>query len=294
VFVFSERICVLDGQSGALRQTLLRDKQEYWSEHDEIVEALTSGRFKIASSGLTDTFPMRYGVSVIDQSGKALWSYSSSDGGGFAVCDADGDGKPEFYVASDHGLVRLDDNGHRVWGTSGSFYEVAAVPSGVGKELIVTRDSNYSLSFWNADGSAAKGGKRVTPADHFCNIRTCNWPAEGHILGCTGGWILVIDHEGNRVLSAPLTEHAIFEMNGTPVQFDPHKKPYLAVVGRLRAETGLSVLGVFSPEGELVYREVVNITTGIAALPIPRTGREALLVGDGPGKVYKYEPVAVQ
>jgi hypothetical protein len=47
-------------------------------------------------------------------------------------------------------------------------------------------------------------------------------------------------------------------------------------------------LCVFSPEGELVYKEILHSSRGIAAVS-SSFGTEMLLVGDGPGKVYKYQ-----
>jgi hypothetical protein len=49
-----------------------------------------------------------------------------------------------------------------------------------------------------------------------------------------------------------------------------------------------STLCIFSPEKEIVYQELLNITTGLLAVKLPSSDREILLVGDGPGKGNRY------
>jgi hypothetical protein len=52
-----------------------------------------------------------------------------------------------------------------------------------------------------------------------------------------------------------------------------------------------SILCIFSPDKKLVYKEVLHRTRGLTAIPVDNSTSEILLVGDGAGKVYSYQPV---
>ncbi len=72
------------------------------------------------------------------------------------------------------------------------------------------------------------------------------------------------------------------------VRFDSKKEPYLCVMGHIRYYMPYSVLYIFNPDGELVYRRLVGKNKGLATFPL-KDGSEALLAGDG-ASVYFYKP----
>ena len=78
------------------------------------------------------------------------------------------------------------------------------------------------------------------------------------------------------------------DIRGVPVELDPKKRPYLAVITKHRAALKKATLSIFSPEGQLVYQEMLNSSTGINTLENP-DGSESLLVGDGAKKVWIYD-----
>jgi hypothetical protein len=75
---------------------------------------------------------------------------------------------------------------------------------------------------------------------------------------------------------------------GSPVRFHEGEGLYFAVLGFAGWGSDRSVLCVFSPAKELIYKEILEATTGLCAIPEHDGDREALLVGDGNGTVNIY------
>ena len=66
------------------------------------------------------------------------------------------------------------------------------------------------------------------------------------------------------------------------------EKNYLAVVTRTRSYYDRSILWIFSPNGKMIYKEVICSTEAIVAVKNKEKNKEYLLVG-GCDSINKYE-----
>ncbi len=236
-------------------------------------------------------------VGLMNGNGKVLWRKQSNAQliiNNMDAADLDHDNIPEFYIATNKGLQRLNLRGKFVWQKGDWVYDVEVLdPHHGGKPFIVTAMYNGHIQFRDASGEIAK---ELRPKVKVRNIEMIDWPSPGHILTSSDSSIMILDLNGNIVFQYKLSpffswkKYNIFMIGGTSVKFYRDKEPYLAVIAKLKASSGKSMLCVFSPEGDLVYKELVGVTMGIAAIKNPASANEILLVGDGPGKVFEYNP----
>jgi hypothetical protein len=75
-------------------------------------------------------------------------------------------------------------------------------------------------------------------------------------------------------------------ITGTPVKFIEEQSSYLAVLINYSSQYNQSLICIFSPTGELVYKELLHKTYGILTIKPNYLKNEILLVGNGLGKVY--------
>jgi len=76
-------------------------------------------------------------------------------------------------------------------------------------------------------------------------------------------------------------------MRGTAVRFNGSESAHLAVLTKFNAPSRRSMLSVFSPQGQLIYQELLDRSRGICAARDSDGDGEVLLVGNGPA-VYSY------
>lgn len=237
-----------------------------------------------------------FSAGILDQYGKAVWFYKPDDT--FSINDAatgdlNRDGELEFYVATDEGLHQLNYAGEKIWEKGESAWRVKVLDLGKNEmPLVVTRLSYKNLlQFRDYEGNLIR---EIKPEVKIRDLELCDWPSPGHFLTRGGNTIYILDSNGKVVFKHKLGNFfdltEIFEIRGVSVKLFKDQKDYFAVVLRLRAGSDRSILCIFSPDGRLVYREVLHCTTGITAIQLSSKS-ETLLVGDGPGKVYSYLPM---
>jgi hypothetical protein len=249
-------------------------------------------RIMIRGGGFAD-------VGVVNESGDFIWKWDREAGTSpqIRVGDLDQDGKLEFYVADVTGLHRLDCQGKEVWKSSGQKWEEEIAiynPEGVQNNFILTRGSDGTLRFRDSAGQLIK---EIKPQESIFDISIVRWPDDDyHILSKKDYEVFLLDFEGKITFRYkfkpdifPFYVHLleIMEIKGIPVKLNAKRPPYLAVLTRFRTLIGSSMLSVFSPEGNLVYQEMLSNTGGINKILSPG-GNESLLVGDTGGIVWKY------
>ncbi|NCP04336.1 MAG: hypothetical protein COZ32_00840 [Nitrospirae bacterium CG_4_10_14_3_um_filter_53_41] len=235
-------------------------------------------------------------VGILDQYGKPIWRYHppKTQIYDMAAGDLNKDGELEFYVATWSGLDQLNSKGQKVWRMGDKVWNVVSLDfSKNSVPLVVTVLDDEHMEFRNFEGKLVK---RIKPDVTLEDLEPCDWPSAGNLLTSSRDSIYVLDQNGKTVFRHKLgqiigiTDNEIYRIRGTSVKLFEKQPVYFAVLADFSYRSNRSALCVFSPEGKLVYKEIVPSTTGIAAIPAFASSKaEVLLVGGGPGKVYKYQ-----
>ena len=227
-------------------------------------------------------------IGLMNQMGEPIWVYKPANQeiiNTMAAGDLDQNGVLEFYVATSRGLVKLNQSGIKFWEKSGWVGDVDIFDTGTAnKYLVVTINSDNRIQFRNYMGELEKEFASPIQANKIQNVE---WPTPGHLLMTAANNIYILDFEGKIVFSHKLNKD-IFAIRGTPIQFKHDEKISLALVAKFSSTTGKAMLCIFSSNGELIYEELINTTQGLLAMQTKTLGKQILLVGNGPGKIYKY------
>ena len=130
------------------------------------------------------------------------------------------------------------------------------------------------------------------PVPFISNFSLCHWPGKNdraYVLMSDDNTTWILDFEGKTVaqLEAPKAHRGM--ARGVPVKLKADQPEYFAVLVELQFYWRRSILYIYNPNHKLVYQEILPETCGaIAALPLDRSGTDALLVG-GWGKVWQYQ-----
>lgn len=249
----------------------------------EVIYSNKDKHYKVMSGGHVSD------VGLMNHLGEPIWIYKPASGvliNTMAAGDLDRNGELEFYVATHRGLHQLNVLGEKLWEKGSWVFDVDVFDHRKAKiPLVVTICSDGQIQFRNYEGELVR---EVKPQIKINNIEFIEWPNPGHILTRAGSSIFILNSEGKVVFSHKLKQH-IYAIRGTSVQFIVNQKPYLAVIAKFSSTTGKAMLCIFSPDGKLAYEELVKTTLGLLATKSQSSGGEMLLVGNGPGRVYKYD-----
>jgi uncharacterized protein YcfL len=235
-------------------------------------------------------------VSVYDRTGQCLWSYGNNEKDetpeNMAGGDINGDGKPEFVVGSDN-ITCFNSVGRVLWKQPGKgIWHVEVIDlNGDGKGEIVHSNSDGFMVVRNDRGDIFKTIRLPFYFGHFSLI---NCPtAKGnkdYIIASAEGKIYIIEPlEGKKVASfnAPMAPEN--SVQGVFVHFENNKKPYLAVVVKVKPTWQRSILFIYSSEGNLIYQEILaTYYPALSPLLKDKKSVESLLVG-GPGVIWEYK-----
>lgn len=278
-----------EGETGRQAHTLTRLKLDGPTRRVEMLDTDSDGTFEFLNRG-----SWACDVSLLDHTGKALWTYGGKPGVNDACpVDVDGDGRIEIVVGfnGEGGLHLLDAEGRRIWRRDATdVWCVGALAANeAGQQQIVHSNAAGELVVRNADGQITH---RTEPGVFYSHFSVCPWPAPG-----AGQALLRADQDAVRVLEPDGTIldrlavpacRSLGHVRGVFVRLAGKEDLYFAVLIEYR-NWRRSHLCVFGTEMELLYQEVLGEACGaIAAVPMPASDREAILVG-GNGTVWQYE-----
>ena len=286
---FSRSFDIVDAQSGALERS------------GRI--ALTRGRLTAIGGRGADPFLLVSSVGcyrpvgLMDSEGRALWSYKPYPRRhiprDMTVGDLDGDGEPEFYVATWRGLHCLDAAGRPAWQAAGpkglpiGLKRVRVLePEWADQPLVAALSHPRTVGFWDGAGNLVR---MVTSQTPMLELEPCDWPSPNHLMTTTGRDIVIMDMDCQVVFqhSPEDTPSGVTSMRCTPVRFAGRDGAHLAVLMKFFPTTHRAILFVFSPDGELVYQELLEPSEGLCTVRDPQADADVLLVGNGPA-VYAY------
>ena len=76
---------------------------------------------------------------------------------------------------------------------------------------------------------------------------------------------------------------------GVAVNFSPTESEYMVLLAHSRSSVGLTQLNIISPDGRIIYQEIINDADGFIPLDISDKNKEVLIIGDGHKKVLEYK-----
>ncbi|MBM4147382.1 MAG: hypothetical protein FJ240_14105 [Nitrospira sp.] len=292
IVIFSKYRCfILDAGTRKLKKTIRFTKPMGLSP--ELLKINDDGSLEIIlrGGGFDD-------VGLVNTYGEFIWKYKREQGTSprMSAGKFDRDGQVEFYIADSDGLHKLDHSGKQIWKTKDNVGErdIQIYKPGRNKpSVIITRDSHGNIRYWDATGKLLK---EVIPEIESYGLEIIYWPDDYHILAIGDYKIIIMNLDGKIVFQYKLKEDIcqsfvhlleIMDIRGVPVRLEPKKRPYLAVITEHRAALKKTTLSIFSPEGQPIYREMLNSSTGINTLENP-DGSESLLVGDGANNIWIY------
>ncbi len=292
IVIFSKYRCfILDARTRKLKKTIKFTKP--LGLRPELLRIMNDGSMEIMlrGGGFGD-------VGLVDTYGEFIWKYKGEQGTSPQMIAGkfDRDGQVAFYVTNSDGLHKLDYSGKQIWKTKDNTWEwnIQIYAQGWNKPpLIVTRDSSEKIRYWDRTGKLVT---EVSPEVDSYGLEIIHWLNDYQILAIGDYKIIIMDLNGKVAFQYKLREDIcqffvhlleIMDIRGVPVKLNPEKPPYLAVITKHRAALKKATLSVFSPEGQLVYQEMLNSSTGINTLENP-DGSESLLVGDGSENIWLY------
>lgn len=232
-----------------------------------------------------------YYVGLMDNMGKLIWRYPVLDSEQFHTNemvggDLNDDRVLEFYVATIDGLHVLDNNGKLInkYLDDTPLNAIKIYRYNNRKQLVLLNYIKRKLYFLEFNGKLVKTldiGNRP-----MWDLSVINWPSENHLLLKDGNRFYVMDFDGNIIFKKNVG-FAIMRLRGTGVYLKDDRK-YFAVLTKLKAVYGKSILWIYSPEGDLIYKEAMCTTEAITAIKDKSSNKEHLWVG-GWSSINKYE-----
>ncbi len=225
-------------------------------------------------------------VGLMNNKGELLWKYKPDpklhpfdmEGG-----DLNKDGIPEFYVGTHDGLHILDMNGKLVKKTDPLWINDLEIVTYNGEDVIIGLSRNV-FYFWDYKGNLLK---RIFVKENFSQFKIVDWHQKNHFMTKKGSKIYLLDMEGNIIFERNIGIK-IYDINGTAVVFDGSRMTYLAIVADYSSRYNRSLLCIFTPDGEMIYKEVIGSTQAIIAVDKKLRKSQYLLVGGFP-MISKYD-----
>ena len=226
-------------------------------------------------------------VGLMNEDGKLIWKYPPNPED-ITPYDIEAwrlnGGGAEYYVATaSRGVLVLDENG-RYLRQIGSGYIANIEFCKYKKDDAIIAHAYPTRQFyiWDFNGSIKQ---KIVTKKFYTNFTIVNWPGDYNILVDDGKSFYVLDFNG-KILFEWKNDFPILDLKGTGIYLQKGEK-YFAVITTSKLPESLSILWIFSPNGELVYKEVICRTVALQAVNDDLTDRDYLLVGDC--KLRKYQ-----
>jgi hypothetical protein len=240
-------------------------------------------------------------VAVYDRAGNCLWSYGTKKEGGetpenMAAGDIDNDGQPEFALGTMDSIMLLNHEGKIIWRRPDNLVrhiEIIDINSD-GIAEIVHSNASGKMIIRNRDGDMQNEIKLFLYFNWFSLIQ---WPIPGGTKKCllisADKKIQIIDpSDGKKIRLFDAPDAPDNFGLGVWVDFQGSKNPYFAVIVAVRATWRRALLYIYSPQGDLLYQEILpTYNPALASLKISDDKKEALLVG-GNGVIWEYKLLA--
>lgn len=240
-------------------------------------------------------------ASVLDHSGKVLWTYGGRPGCDIAAGDVDGDGKLEFavgFTGKAGSLHLLEADGKQVWKQQSDnppwpviHVEMPDIDDDGISEIAYSTVAAIILR--KGDGEIIRQIKtsNIISTNMISTFSLCEWPAgekKGLLMLDMNNTIWCLDYSGQTIAKLPAPDCGnLGDARGAWFKPGGGAPEYFAVL--VNHDTYHSAtLYIYNNNQELVYQETLRETgAAIAVLPLEQQDKEALLVG-GSGKVWKY------
>lgn len=270
-------VAMLDPATGAAsRRIPLGDEaRRRWNWFSRLIP--DDGELLMAQSG-----GGYHDVAMLDLSGRPRWTFRpdpSLPAIALLPADLDGDGRLELYSASLGAVYRLDAGGQVIWRQTipGLVNSLDAAPPGGGRPgLVAAVSSARHLHLFSAAGEAV--GELPLAEWEAYRFTFVDWPRARGLVGGVNR-VIVLDLEGRPRLQHSLGDFRFHEARAVRLA---EGGSHLAVLAAGPREVGRGRLLVFSPEGAVVYDEILPGSGRLLVARERGRDREALLLaGDG-------------
>ncbi len=225
---------------------------------------------------------------LMDKNGKLIWKYAPGLVHSMAAADLNNDGELEYYVATSNGLHQLNSKGKMIWKNEGVFYDVEIYNNNVENiKLAAAINLSKRMQFRDYYGKVIREIQFKDRIYNFGHFEFISWTGQNQILSYAGKNFFLFDSNGKLLLKHSLKQ-AMNDIRGAAVKFEQNKGPFLAIIAKFSSSIQQSMLCIFDPNGDLVYKELIGVSMCLLPISLPSSENEALLVGEWPNKIYKY------
>lgn len=207
-------------------------------------------RYAIAQTGggYSDT-------KVLRLDGTLLWAYRPDPKlppNSLLPADLDRDGQTEFYSATTHALVRLDQAGREIWSRPAGLAAITTVLPAEGPHpaVILTVEYGRRAAVWDTQGKLL--AERPAPADD-APLALVNHP-RGRVLVHGGASARGYDLEGKLLFAVPLPDMRLVSAHG--VRLHAGDPGHLALVATADRDTNRSRALLVAADGRIAYDEI--------------------------------------
>ena len=122
--------------------------------------------------------------------------------------------------------------------------------------------------------------KESVEVEYDVRGKSLEWNNRQIFIHFSSNDITVRDLTGNRIISTPLKGYSyILDVQVMEAQLAPDEDSYLAIFARLRITSRHGILLIYSPEGKLVYQEILELSRWrMYSSRKPNSNSEALVI----------------
>lgn len=219
---------------------------------------------------------------VSNKNGQIKWHWQAS---GFSrVVPIQSRTQRPFFLSYQNtdSIVFHNSDGEALWRKNIPVSDVGRYITPEGEQLpfaITGYKENRKLTTYQLDG---RQGQSIVIPKWVMNVEAISWPIPGYLLVGTGRHFAVMDSNGKEIFNHTVQDTSFNPYHGpdgTSVKFSKEENPYLAVMCHGSSGYARSVLFIFDPSGDLVWKEELKKLSTILTIPNDQEGNEVLLVG---------------